>query len=126
MNNIYSVLIGAVVILAAALVTWGVVALVGWINTKIENERVRATLANVRDIITAAVADTSQNFVDDLKKNGKFEHDKQIEAFNLTLDNVMAQLTAEVVSLISKVTADVETWIGAEIEKAVRDSKKEA
>lgn len=124
MEILNKVLIPALAIIATGLASWAVSALVAWLNTKIKNEKIRAALKNARDIINAAVLETSQTFVDDLKKSGNFTDALKSEAFAKTLENVKSQLTAEGVSLIQETTTDVEAWIRAEIEKAVKNNKQ--
>lgn len=125
MDFFYSVIFPALATLLTALASWGVAILVNWLNSKIKNEKVRAAIENTRDIITAAVAETSQKFVDDLKKAGDFSEALKAEAYEKTLANVRNQLTAEAEMLIKSTTNDVEAWLAAEIEKAVRNSKGE-
>lgn len=124
MDLFIEIIAPALATIATGLASWGVAALVKWINSKIENEKVRAALANTRDIITAAVAETAQTFVDDLKKNGDFTDALKAEAHKRTLDRVKAQLTAEAEKLIKSTTNDIEAWLSAEIEKAVAENKK--
>ena len=119
------VIFPALATILTGLASWGVAVLVNWLNSKIKNEKVRATLKNARDIITAEVAKTAQNFVDDLKKNGEFSPEKQAEALKMTLENVKKQLTAEAAVAVNAITDDAEEWLLAEIEKAVKNSKKE-
>lgn len=125
MDFFYSVIFPALATLLTVLASWGVAILVNWLNSKIKNEKVRAAIENTRDIITAAVAETSQKFVDDLKKTGNFSEALKAEAYEKTLANVKKQLTAEAETLIKSTTNDVEAWLAAEIEKAVRNSKGE-
>lgn len=125
MEFVYQVIFPALATIVTGLATWGVTVLIGWLNSKIKNDKIRAAVTNVRDIITAAVAETSQTFVDDLKKNGKFSPEDHAKAFEKTLEAVKKQLTAEATAAINAVTNDVDAWIAAEIEKAVKDSKKE-
>lgn len=120
-NVIYPVLVA----ILTGLISWGLAVLVGWLNTKIKNENMRLALKYARDIIIAEVAKTAQNFVDDLKKNGEFSSDKQAEALEMTLNNVKKQLTAEAAVAVNAITDDAEEWLLAEIEKAVKSSKKE-
>lgn len=119
------VIFPALATILTGLASWGVAVLVNWLNSKIKNEKVRAALKNARDIITAEVAKTAQNFVDDLKKYGEFSPDKQAEALKMTLENVKKQLTAEAAVAVNAITDDAEEWLLAEIEKAVRNGKKE-
>ena len=124
MEFLNTVIFPALAIIISGLASWGVTVLVAYLNTKIKNEKVRGQLENVRDIITAAVAQTAQNFVDDLKKNGEFSPEMQAEALKRTLAEVKKQLTEEATDAINTITKDAEAWIAAEIEKAVAESKK--
>ena len=125
MEFLYEIIVPALATIATGLASWAVAALVKWLNTKIKNEQVRAALDNTRAIIAAAVAETSQTFVDKLKASGNFSEALQLEAYEKTFKNVKIQLTAEAESLIKTTTNDVDAWITAEIEKAVRGSAKE-
>lgn len=125
MDFVYNIIFPALAAIVTGLASWGVAVLVNWLNSKIKNEGVRVALENARDIITAEVAKTAQLFVDNLKASGEFSAEKQAEAFKMTLENVKNQLTAEAAAAIGAVAADVEEWIGAEIEKAVKNGKKE-
>lgn len=125
MEFVNTVIFPALATILTGLASWGVAAFVNWLNSKIKNEQVRAALKNARDIINAEVAKTAQNFVDDLKKNGEFSPEKQAEALKTTLINVKIQLTAEAAAAVNAITDDAEAWLLAEIEKAVRNSKKE-
>ena len=125
MEFVNNIIFPALATVVTGLASWGVAVLVNWLNSKIKNEKVRAALKNARDIITAEVAKTAQNFVDDLKKNGAFSPAKQAEALKMPLENVKKQLTAEAAAAVNAITDDAEEWLMAEIEKAVKNSKKE-
>lgn len=125
MEFVNTVIFPALATIATGLASWGVAVLVNWLNSKIKNEAIRVALKNARDIIMAEVAKTSQNFVDDLKKNGEFSPEKQAEALKMTLENVKMQLTAEAAVAVNAITSNAEEWLLAEIEKAVKSSKKE-
>ena len=119
------VIFPALATILTGLASWGVAVLVNRLNAKIKNEEIRMALKNARDIIMAEVAKTSQNFVDDLKKNGEFSREKQAAALKMTLENVKKQLTEEAAKAVNAITDDAEEWLIAEIEKAVKDGKKE-
>ena len=118
------VIFPALATILTGLASWGVAVLVSYFNKKIKNDKVRGAVENVRDIIIAAVAQTAQNFVEDLKKNGEFSPEMQAEAFKRTAEEVKRQLTEEATAAINAITKDAEAWIAAEIEKAVADRKK--
>jgi uncharacterized protein HemX len=123
MDFLNTVIFPALATIVTGLVGWGISALVAWLNSKIKNEKVRAALENTRDIITAAVSETSQIFVDDLKKTGSFTDALKAEAFEKTMTLVKKQLTKEAEKLIKTTTNDLDVWLCAEIEKAVKNGK---
>lgn len=124
MEFVNEIIISALAIIVTGLASWGVSVLIAYLNTKIKNEKVRAAVEGAREIIVAAVAETSQTFVDDLKKTGDFSEALKAEAYEKTLARVRAQLTVEAETLIKSTTNDLDAWISAEIEKAVAESKK--
>lgn len=124
MEFLAEVVFPALAVIISGLATWGVVAFTNWLNTKIKNDEVKESIAEVRDIIVAAVAETSQIFVDDLKAEGLFTDAAKKEAYQATLERVLIQLTAKGKQAIESVTNDVDLWLEAEIEKAVKESKK--
>lgn len=124
MEDIYNIILSVLATVLTGLASWGVSVLVAWINSKIKNEKVRAAIESARDIIVAAVAETSQTFVDNLKKTGDFSEALQAEAYEKTFSRVKSQLTAEAYELIKATVNDVDAWIASEIEKAVADRKK--
>ena len=125
MEFVNIVIFPALATVLTGVASYGVAVLIGWLNSKIKNEKIRAALNNARDIIEAEVAETAQIFVDDLKKNGEFSPEKQRVAFSMTLERINKQLTAEAAAAVNEITDDAQAWLIAEIEKAVKNSKKE-
>ena len=125
MEFLSNVIFPALATIVTGLAGWGMAVLVNWLNSKIKNEKVRAALDNTRGIISAAVAETSQKFVANLKKTGNFTDAMKAEAYRQTLSCVKSQLTEEAKTLIESTTNDLNAWFEAEIEKAVWEGKKE-
>lgn len=125
MEFVYTVIFPALATILTGVISYALAVLVGWLNTKTKNEKIRAALNNAREIIAAEVAETSQVFVDDLKKNGRFSPEQQRVAFSMTLDRINRQLTVEAAEIVNEITDDTQAWLIAEIEKAVKNSKKE-
>ena len=75
------------------------------------------------DTITHCVVATNQTYVDTLKKAGKFDGAAQKEAFNKTLQTVLSILTDDVKEYIKMTTGDVDSYLSAIIEAAVRQNK---
>lgn len=125
MEIIYEILIPALAAIVTGLTSWAVAAFVKWLNSKIKNEAVKTALENTQGIITAAVSEVSQIFVDELKKTGKFDEAAKKEAYEMALSRVRAQLTEEAAELIKTVYVDIDAWLQMQIEKTVRDTKTE-
>lgn len=118
--SIFEVVLTSVVVPLAA---WGVGSLVNWLKTKTENATIEKYLTFAGEAVTLAVKETTQTYVDALKKEGKFDKDAQIEAFNKTAETAMKMLTVDALEVIEMVYGDVNAWLYAKIESAVADGK---
>lgn len=76
------------------------------------------------DTITTCVIATNQTYVDSLKEQGKFNEEAQKQAFNLTLNAVLAILGAEGQEYLTEIYGDLNTYIKQQIEVAVNQNKK--
>ena len=94
-----------------------------WINRKTGNEQVANAIDRVALVVNAAVKSINQSFVDQLKKDGKFDKEAQEkaarEAFNLTL----GLLTDEIKDIIEENFGSLEKYLKAIIEATVASSK---
>ena len=91
----------------------------------INNEYIRNTLKDAMDIILDTVDTISQTFVDDLKKDGKFDKDKQKEALEKAINQAKKLMSEEVISLIIEKYNDLDEWIRTQIEAYIKKNKKE-
>lgn len=76
------------------------------------------------DTITTCVIATNQTYVDSLKEQGKFNEEAQKQAFNLTLNAVLAILGAEGQEYLTEIYGDLNIYIKQQIEVAVNQNKK--
>ena len=104
--------------------------LVKYINTKskeleanTDNELAKKYISLLSSTITNCVIATNQTYVETLKKQGKFDAEAQKEAFNMTLDAVMALLTDEAKRYLSEIYGDLNTYITNQIEATVNQNK---
>lgn len=104
--------------------------LVKYINTKskeleasTDNELAKKYISLLSTTITNCVIATNQTYVETLKKQGKFDAEAQKEAFNMTLNAVMALLTDEAKQYLSEVYGDLNTYITNQIEATVNQNK---
>ena len=104
--------------------------LVKYINTKskeleasTDNELAKKYISLLSSTITNCVIATNQTYVESLKKQGKFDAEAQKEAFNMTLNAVMALLTDEAKQYLSEIYGDLNTYITNQIEATVNQNK---
>lgn len=104
----------------------GTTYLIVLINTKIkelkkqsDNDLEKKYLDMLNDTITDCVLATNQTYVNELKKQGKFDMDAQKIAFQKTYENVMALLTDEAKKYLAEALGDLQTYVNNKIEAEV-------
>ena len=93
------------------------------IRNKIQNETLANYIEDAIGIVYSAVECTNQTFVDELKKEGRFDKEAQIEAFNRSKELVMNLLSEAAKQAIIKSCGDLESWVRMQIESAVAEAK---
>ena len=92
---------------------------------KIENIKVREASEKLLDIITKCVSATNQEFVGDLKKEGKFDKDQQEEAWNKTKNKINKILDKESREILEKAYGDFNSYVNESIEDEVKLQKED-
>ncbi len=116
----------AIAVLSPALVALVLVALNFFLKKteNIKNEDVRENVQMVLQTIARSINFTNQRFVDELKKEGKFDEEAMREAFYRTKKLVEQQVDAEGRAAVEKMHKDFTVFIEAEIESQINESKK--
>ena len=91
---------------------------------QIENKKVREASYKLLDIVTKCVSATNQEFVGDLKKEGKFDKDQQEDAWNRTKDKINKILDSESKEILEKAYGDLNSYINQTIEDEVKNQKE--
>ena len=91
---------------------------------KIENIKVREASYKLLDIITKCVSATNQEFVGDLKKEGKFDKNQQEEAWNKTKNKINKILDKESREILEKAYGDLNSYINQSIEDEITNKKE--
>ena len=91
---------------------------------KIENIKVREASYKLLDIVTKCVSATNQEFVGDLKNQGKFDRDQQEEAWNKTKNKINKILDDESKEILEKAYGDLNSYINQSIENEVKLQKE--
>ena len=124
LQNILFAVITAVVPVATTFICRWLISLYEEKKVKIKNEKARATVDLVTDMIVAAVETTTSTYVKQLKAESLFDAEAQKEAFNKTFESVKKQLTEESTKIIAETYGDVETYLTNKIEQFVEELKK--
>jgi polyhydroxyalkanoate synthesis regulator phasin len=91
--------------------------------SKIKNEELKQIVGAGLTVVETVVADVSENFVKELKKQGKFNKEAAEEALRLTVAKARVQITAETQALITKHFGDFEQWLSTQIEAVIAYNK---
>lgn len=93
------------------------------LNSKTNNEIAKKYTDMVYQTVVDCVIATNQTYVDSLKKSGSFDEAAQKEAFNRTMNAVLAILGDDAKDYISQATGDLNTYLTQLIESEVNKHK---
>ena len=89
------------------------------VNSEIANKYIEMAEA----VIVKVVKATNQTYVDSLKKNGAFDQNAWVTAFEKSKNNVLKLLSDAQKEVITELYGDVESWINVQIEATVNELK---
>lgn len=118
------VLISAGSAIIIGLLTWISERLIKLINTKIKNQRFAHYLTAATAAVTDAVKAVQQEYVDGLKKAGKFDEEAAKEALMKAKVKVLESLSAETRKYITENIGDINHWIETTIHSVLHDMKE--
>ena len=78
----------------------------------------------LENIVNKAVITTNQTFVNELKKQGKFDKKAMEEAYNKTFNSIVASLSQSFFEYIDKEAIDIDTLLKNMIETSVNWNKE--
>lgn len=119
LNIIYSV----ISIIATGIASLIVAKVSQWLNAKIKDKKLAEAMTQILSIAENCVKEVFQTFVDSLKKEGKFDKEKQQEAFDKCKEKIKSQLSLELLQFIQDNFGDVENYIGSLIESTIYSLK---
>lgn len=80
-------------------------------------------ISMLSNTITSCVIATNQTYVESLKNQGKFDAEAQKEAFQMTLNAVLAVLSDEAKEYLTAIYGDLNAYITNQIEATVNQNK---
>lgn len=93
------------------------------LNSKTDNEITQKYTNMIYQTVVDCVIATNQTFVESLKKSGSFDEAAQKEAFNRTMNAIMAILSDDAKEYITEATGDLNTYLTQLIEAEVNKRK---
>ena len=109
--------------IGTGLATWLTAVLVNWLNSKIKDKKLARWASDVTQIVMNAVQTIFQEFVETLKKNGKFDAEAQKEAKERAYKIIMSQLTPELKKYIEDNFGDMKEYLMNQIEAMIYQLK---
>lgn len=117
------VLLQVIKILAGLVASVGIPYIVSVIKKYIKNDKINEYIERADDYLSDAVLMVTQTFVDNCKKEGKFDAEAQKKAFQMAADAWLAMMSDEMKKIILKEVGDLETYIKTKIESKVKIQK---
>lgn len=123
-NEIWLTIISTVVtVVILPLITLAGNKLIGWLGTKLKNEKAVGYIQKATTIVLNAVKSVFQTYVDSLKKSGTFNEEAQKTALGQCKVIIHAQLTDDVKAFLTEAYGDFEVWVNTQIEASINTLK---
>lgn len=107
-QEVLNIILSALSIAVTGLVSWGVSLFISWMNSKIKDQELAKHLTKITQIVTDAVMNVYQSFVETLKANGGFTEEFQKQAKEKALKIIDSQLTEELRQYITNNYGDIQ------------------
>ena len=117
------VLIQVVNAVCKLIITTALPCLFVLIRKKITNDRVQNIIADAEQFVVDSVQMVNQTFVDQLKKDCKFDAEAQATAFKMCFDNWMTMASDTMKEVIIREIGNLNEWLTTKIESAVAECK---
>ena len=122
-QSVLNIILAAVSIVVTGLASWGVAVFTNWISSKMKDKKAAKMLSDIIRIITDAVMEIFQTFVEALKKEGKFDAAAQQMAKEKAMEKIMTRLGEDMKQYISDNYGDIKAWISDQIETIIYQLK---
>lgn len=123
MEQFWTVLWGSLGTVTMALATWLGSYIVGLLNSKIKDQKLRTFLTKFTEIVTRCVKSLTQTTVQGLKKDGKFDSEAAKKVKEECINLIKAQLAPDMIEFIRNNFGDVTEYISTQIESFILDCK---
>lgn len=100
-------------------VSVGIPMLFAMLKARTHNAKAQQYIDRAQEYLTSAVAMTNQTFVDQLKKDGRFNEENQAAAFRMAMDTWLKMLSDDMKDVIIDEVGNFEAWAEAQLEARV-------
>ena len=122
-QEVLNIIWSAVGVIITGLLSWATTALVGLLNSKIKDTKVKKWATDIAQIVMNSVMTITQTYVDNLKKENAFTKEAQQEAFRKCLELVQIQITPELKKYIEDNFGDMQVYLKTQIEVMIKSFK---
>lgn len=123
-QEILNIFISALSTVVLGLAAWATTAFTRWLGSKMKDQKMSRILSDLFTIIMNAVQTVFQEYVDTLKKAGKFDEAAQKEAKERAYKIIVSQLTPELKQYITDNCGDIKDYLMNQIEAMIYQLKK--
>ena len=124
MENFWPIFWSIIGVIGTGLASWLTTYIVGLLNQKIKDKKVARWASELFKIIMSAVQAVFQEFVDTMKKEGKWNEDAAKEAKERAYKIIVSQLTPELKKYIEDNFGDMKDYLMNQIEAMIYNLKK--
>lgn len=114
------VLIDVVNVAFKAIIALAIPYLFSLITQKVKNDKVKDAMKQGEEFVVESVGMVNQTFVDQLKKDGKFDKEAQRQAFTMCFENWKMIASDKLKEAITKEVGNIDEWLTSKIEYTVR------
>jgi vacuolar-type H+-ATPase subunit H len=121
LSTVTQVLIIPIITITAALLVNLIKKKADEVAEKTDNAYFKSAIEEAGNIVSQAVAYTSQTYVDSLKKDGKFDAKAQKQAFDKAKEAALLLLTNESKEAVASIYGDLTVWLQTKIEQTIHE-----
>ena len=95
-----------------------------WANKHIKDEKIKAHIIELANIVKEVVLEVSQTFVDKMRKAGNWNDDTKKEALSMALSKAQSLMSDELKTWVSDTYGDVTAYLKTLIEAQIKENSK--
>ena len=95
-----------------------------WANKHIKDEKIKAHIIELANIVKEVVLEVSQTFVDKMQKAGNWNDDTKKEALSMALSKAQSLMSDELKTWVNDTYGDVTAYLTTLIEAQIKENSK--